>query len=105
MDKTIQKNPESAIIGFRLWKSESLSTDFFCGDEKYDFKEVMNKLAAGMIKKGFHDEFKPNNPLSKGNFAQVYRGTRLENQKKVVVKAFKKLNITAIEKGKEIVFN
>ena len=64
----------------------------------------MKKLSTAIIKKGFHDEYKPKKTIAEGHFATVYEAVRQES-KKVAVKAFKKLNITAIEKGKEIVFN
>ena len=74
------------------------------GDDKSDLRDVMKKLSTAIIKKGFHDEYKPEKIISGGSFATVYEAVRQES-KKVVVKAFKKLNITAIDKGKEIVYN
>ena len=55
-----------------MWKSDSHFTDFFCGEEKIEERDVMRKLSTGIIKKGFHDEYKPKQEISKGHFAKVY---------------------------------
>lgn len=48
-----------------------------------ELKNLMNQF-------NFHDLFKAEKRLGKGNFATVYLGVNLKDQKKVAIKAFGK---------------
>lgn len=55
--------------------------------------------------KGFHNQFKPVKKLGKGNFASVYEVIRVDDGKKLAVKAFSKANTYNAENGKESLIN
>jgi serine/threonine protein kinase len=53
---------------------------------------MRNNLNRYLNQKGFHSQFKPIKKLGKGNFATVYQVIRIEDGKKLAVKAFSKAN-------------
>lgn len=50
--------------------------------------------------KGFHNIFSAARKIGNGNFAKVYEALRLKDNKKFAIKAFNKLSITSMPKGR-----
>jgi serine/threonine protein kinase len=62
----------------------------FHSDSAKDIEKWENELKNLMNQFNFHDLFKAEKRLGKGNFATVYLGVNLKDQRKVAIKAFGK---------------
>lgn len=60
----------------------------------------MKKIAVCIKMKGFHNIFSAARKIGNGNFAKVYEALRLKDNKKFAIKAFNKLSITSMPKGR-----
>jgi calcium-dependent protein kinase len=82
------------------YESQELYSDSAKDIEKWELelKNFMNQF-------NFHDLFKAEKRLGKGNFATVYLGVSLRDQKKVAIKAFGKEATFSQENGKEALIN
>jgi calcium-dependent protein kinase len=62
----------------------------FHSDNPKDIEKWLGEIKNLMNQFNFHDLFKAEKRLGKGNFATVYLGVSLRDQKKVAIKAFGK---------------
>ena len=67
----------------------ALSQEFF-SDNIRDLQKWQLELRKCMNQFNVHELFKAEKRLGKGNFATVYLGTQLRDQKKMAIKAFGK---------------
>jgi serine/threonine protein kinase len=79
---------------------DGCSSEIYSSNEK-EILEWRNFLRGKINQRGFHELFRAQRKIGKGNFASVYLAERLEDEKLFAVKAFSKEAAYNQEKGKE----
>ncbi|CAK81836.1 unnamed protein product (macronuclear) [Paramecium tetraurelia] len=95
------------IKGISLIKdlgNETITYKKYLGGEKI-IKQWREYLSNRINQWQFHQMFKVYKKIGKGNFASVYLAQKIEDQKKMAIKAFSKQAAYAEEQGKEAIVN
>jgi serine/threonine protein kinase len=91
-------------IGIRLIRNEQVISELYHANTT-TLLQLRNILEKKLNQRGFKEQFRPLRKIGKGNFGSVYMAERIEDGRRVAVKAFCKSASYSQEKGRDSLIN